>query len=161
MEREQLDLANGVVHVDRAVYRGKVGLPKHNKIRTVDLSPRLVAFLREHLKVVPLRVRLLFPTSEGGIRLERKADQGLRRAARRAGLVPFGWHVLRHTFASHLVMSGEPVQAVQQLLGHSRIDETMRYAHLSPKMKRNAVARLDGLIEENLGQQLGNGLKAL
>ena len=58
-------------------------------------------------------------------------------------------------------MSGEPVQAVQQLLGHSRIDETMRYAHLSPNMKRNAVARLDGLIEENLGQQLGNGLKAL
>jgi integrase len=160
MEREQLDLANGVVHVDRAVYRGKVGLPKHDKIRTVDLSPRLVEFLREHLKVVPLRARLVFPTDDGTIRLERKAAVGLNRAAMRAGLKPFGWHVLRHTFASHLVMSGEPLQVVQQLLGHSRIDETMRYAHLSPAMKRNAVARLDGLIEENFGQQLGNGRRA-
>ena len=79
----------------------------------------------------------------------------------RAGLKPFGWHVLRHTYASNLVMKGVQLQVVQQLLGHSRIDETMRYANLSPHMKRDAVARLDGALEENFGQQLGNGLNAL
>ena len=145
LERDQLDLEAGVVHIDRAVYRSRVGLPKHDRIRTVDLSPRLTAFLRQHLKVVPLKARLVFPTRQGTMRTERKADVGLRRAARRAGIVQFGWHVLRHTFASRLVMKGVPLQVVQQLLGHSRIDETMRYVHLSPHMKRDAVAKLDDL----------------
>ncbi len=158
MERDQIDLANAVVHIDRAVFRGKVGLPKHDKIRSVELSPKLVAFLKDHLKVIPLRERLVFPKPEGGMRLERKADTGIRRAAQRAGVETFGWHVLRHTFASHLVMRGVPLQAVQQLLGHARIDETMRYAHLSPHMKRQAVAKLDELTAaeaENFGHSLG------
>jgi integrase len=46
------------------------------------------------------------------------------------------------TFASHLVMTGVPLKAVQELLGHSTIDMTMRYAHLSPDVTRVAVGRL-------------------
>ena len=145
LEREQIDLRNQVVHIDRAVFRGKVGLPKHDKIRTVDMSAGLVAFLKEHLAVIPLKSSLVFPSPRDGVRLERRAAVGLNRVAVRAGLKPFGWHVLRHTFASNLVMKGVPVQVVQQLLGHSRIDETMRYAHLSPHMKRDAVGLLDEL----------------
>ena len=55
--------------------------------------------------------------------------------------------------------AGVHLQAVQQLLGHSRIDETMRYAHLSPDMKREAVSRLDslGAKSEIFGQYMGNG----
>ena len=50
---------------------------------------------------------------------------------------------LRHTFASHIVMRGKPVQAVKELLGHSSIATTMRYAHLSPDVLRDTVAALD------------------
>jgi site-specific recombinase XerD len=54
-----------------------------------------------------------------------------------------GWHTLRHTFASHLVMRGAPIKAVQELLGHATIEMTMRYSHLSPDVRRDAVSLLD------------------
>ena len=60
MTREQIDLEAGVVHIDRAEWKGHVGLPKHDKIRTVDLSPALTEFLRQHLRVIPLKTRLVW-----------------------------------------------------------------------------------------------------
>jgi len=65
-------------------------------------------------------------------------------AAKAAGLRTIGWHTLRHTFASHLVMRRVPLAAVQKLLGHASIKTTMRYAHLSPSVTENAVSVLDG-----------------
>jgi len=67
----------------------------------------------------------------------------LWRAAEAAGLGRIGWHVLRHSFASHLVMRGAVIKQVQELLGHADIKMTMRYAHLSPEARREAVALLD------------------
>lgn len=67
----------------------------------------------------------------------------LWRAADGAGLTRFGWHVLRHTFASHLVMRSKPLKVVQEYLGHADITMTMRYSHLSPDIGIDAVAALD------------------
>ena len=48
-------------------------------------------------------------------------------------------------------MRGAPLKAIQELLGHSTIEMTMRYAHLSPTVKRDAVAQLDQPAPGNLG----------
>jgi len=51
-------------------------------------------------------------------------------------------HKLRHTFASHLVINGEDIYTVKELLGHKDITHTMIYSHLSPNKKQSAVDKL-------------------
>ena len=60
----------------------------------------------------------------------------------------FGWHCLRHTFASRLVMAGVDIRTVQELLGHKTSAMTVRYCHLAPKHTLAAVERLDAPTEQ-------------
>jgi len=51
-------------------------------------------------------------------------------------------HTLRHTFASWLAMQGEPIITIKNLMGHSSLEMTLRYAHLSPSHEWDAVIKL-------------------
>jgi len=65
-------------------------------------------------------------------------------ACARVGISDFRIHDLRHTCAAWLVSSGVPLPEVRDLLGHSTVTMTEKYAHLAPDNVRAAVAVLDG-----------------
>lgn len=129
--------------------RGPWGRPKNDRDRVVDLPQRAVAILRQHKH---LRGPFVFCREDGSLlprwvceskSKEQRHDSPLMKVCRRAGLRRVGWHVQRHTYASHLVMRGASLVEVKDLLGHASIEMTMRYAHLSPNARKSAVALLD------------------
>ena len=85
----------------------------------------------------------MFCEESGRAFKENECKWPMWRACKKAGLRKISWHVLRHTFASHLVMGGVPLEAVQELMGHATIEMTLRYSHLSPEVGRGAVQLLD------------------
>ena len=79
------------------------------------------------------------------------------RLFRKLGINDASFHSLRHTAASWLVMHGEYLYTVGQLLGHRTPRMTQRYAHLSPKYMAGAVGKLDsvfrGVMPENASDE--------
>jgi integrase len=88
----------------------------------------------------------VFRTREG--RPYRHISTAFGTAMRRAGIMDFTFHDLRHTFASRLVMGGVDLTTVKELMGHKHIAMTLRYAHLAPGHMRAAIAVLDRLAEK-------------
>lgn len=135
-----LDLKKGEMRVRRTVYRGKVGTPKGGRSRTLPLGDDAIRVLKAHRH---LRSEWVFCDLAGKRYTDGRCKHPLWRACALAGLRRIGWHVLRHTFASHLAMRGAPLRHIQELLGHSTIKMTERYAHLMPEAKRDVVQLLD------------------
>jgi site-specific recombinase XerD len=68
-----------------------------------------------------------------GSKIRTKLREKLIQIAKKAGIDNLTkLHTLRHTFASHLVMSGVDLPTVKKLMGHSDIQTTMIYTHLAP-----------------------------
>ncbi len=142
-----VDLVRGKLDVRKTIWKGVEGLPKGGRERTVDLPGSVVQALKQHRSQTKLKSLFVFCQEDGKPLTPGQMKWPLLRALKRAGISrdagQIGWHDLRHTYGSHLAMKGVPLKAIQELMGHATIEMTMRYAHLSPETKRDAVQLLD------------------
>jgi integrase len=127
---ERIDWARGVVLLTET---------KNGRAREVQLSANADAALAR--RWTPGATGLVF-----GSRNWNSFRQAWVAAVKAAGIAKFRFHDLRHTTASWLVQQGRSLREVKELLGHSDIHITMRYAHLAPDHLRAAVASLDGIL---------------
>ncbi|XKH01799.1 tyrosine-type recombinase/integrase [Marinobacter nauticus] len=120
--------AEGLTLARLKPYRVTYDQTKSGKKRSVPISKSFYEELKEHLEEWGS-----FGTS---------TISAFRRAVDRTGIqLPEGQcaHILRHTFASHFMMNGGNILALQKILGHSSITMTMRYAHLAPDHLEEAI----------------------
>jgi len=114
---------------------------KSSRKRHINMNKEIQRVLNDWNKHSS-RVGLVFPNPETGKLLVDIKSMWVN-ILKDAEIHNFRFHDLRHTFASNLVMKGAPLYMVQKLLGHSTLEMTMRYAHLSPDSTAQAVALLD------------------
>lgn len=99
---------------------------KTRKLQRVPIHPRV----RPFVDVLPLPIG------------DRQLTEDWTQARIRCGLRHVRWHDLRHTCASWLVQAGVPLELVKEMLGHSSLSMTIRYAHFAKTQLSEAVRKL-------------------
>lgn len=133
------------VHSDRGVLHVRAGKGGHE--RFAMLSPRLLTTLREYWRAVRPMPPLLFPSQfcKGPIHAA-TIRAAIHAATSAAGIkkrvTP---HVLRHTFATHLLEMGVELRIIQQLLGHATLRTTAMYAQVTSALVKRTKSPLDVL----------------
>jgi site-specific recombinase XerD len=128
---------------------------KGNKDRDVTLSPRLLEVLRAYWKWRKPKT-YLFPSPYRS-RTERPIDSktvwhAVRKAAQRAGIQKkVSPHLLRHSWATHLLERGTDLKTIQMLLGHFDLEATTIYLHLSQRHLQAVNNPIDALPISGLG----------
>lgn len=124
---------------------------KTNEARQIPVSDALAAIFKDIRGREGLRSEHVF-TFRGGA-IQDNFKKAFNAAVKRAGLVDFHFHDLRHTFASQVLLSGGTLKDVQELLGHKTMTMTLRYSHLTQEHKRQAVNLLGKLAAFSHGHK--------
>lgn len=124
---DDVDLKQGTITIEG-------GIAKSGHTRHIPLNAEAVDVLKRWQEQAPDKVRA-FPIDTGF----KTAWASLLKAAQ---IERFRWHDLRHHFASRLAQAGVPLNTIRELLGHGSLTMTLRYAHLAPDQRREAVERL-------------------
>ena len=144
LKLENIDSKRMLIHVQQG---------KGAKDRYTVLSHRLLILLRAYWRIQK-PADWFFPGTKAGTHIQPATIQEMcRDAARLAGITKrVTPHVLRHSFATHLLESGSDTRVIQVMLGHSRIDTTARYTSVSPQTISRTGSPLDRLPMETEAQ---------
>ena len=140
LKRDKVKLDDGLIFVEHT---------KSGKSRQISINGDLRELLLDCL--TGNRSEYVFLNDEG--KQYRKVDTAFANALKRAGIQNFRFHDLRHTFACHMVMAGNDLATLRQILGHSNIRTTMRYVHLSPVHMQEAMEILGSRISARILRQ--------
>lgn len=77
------------------------------------------------------------------------------RTVKRAGVAPFRLYDARHTFATRAVQSGMDLPTLARILGHSKLNMILRYAHPTPEHQRLAISKMERYLDENRPESHG------
>jgi len=149
---ELVSLDRNKIDLDRREF-GIVG--KGGKARVVFLSTRAAGWVGKYIKSRKDRFKPLFirhkgkvdPTTKGEkMRLSvRSVQRMIRKYARKIKLpVEATPHILRHSFATDLLMAGADIRSVQEMLGHKNIQTTQIYTHVTHKHLRDVHSAFHG-----------------
>ncbi len=128
LQRDCLDFDRKFIIAKRsycAITRKINEYTKGKKIRRVPMNDLIFDILQKRLNLPGWHK--IFPGDYDHI-----VERWFKPAQKEAGVEQISFHDLRHTFGSHLAMSGVSVFDIQKLMGHSDIRTTMRYMHLAP-----------------------------
>jgi site-specific recombinase XerD len=129
---------------------------KGGRDRYAMLSARLLLVLREYYREIRPEPPYLFPGQQPAEPIQADSVRAvLKVVVRECGITkPVTPHLLRHSFATHLLESGTDLRTIQVLLGHRSIRTTQRYAQVSTGLISRTVSPLD-LIGTPKGEVLG------
>ncbi len=161
---QDIDFALSTLHVRRAFTRGKgqrylEAEPKTEKSRrSILLAPGTIEILKQHrLKQLEAKQQagedweerdLVFCTAVGTPLNANKVLERFGTLLKRAGLPHIRLHDLRHSFATMMLKLDVHPKIVQELLGHSRIAETLDiYSHVLPTMQEGAMNKLNNNLQ--------------
>jgi integrase len=144
---KRVDLLGGTLEVAENFSSGEFGLPKtRSSRRIIPISSALAGVLESQRSRVNPRTPedLVFQTAKGTPLSDKNLyNRELAPACDQIGLPRISWHSFRHTNATLLHASGEPLKTAQALLGHSDLETTLNvYTHTVSDSQKRAVERV-------------------
>jgi integrase len=147
LRREDVHLCEGYLHIPF----GKTKAAR----RDIPLSTEARKLLAQRLEKLGTEV-YVFPSKRDPKRPMGQIANTHHRTVERAGLPWFRLYDLRHTFATRAVQSGMDLPTLAGILGHSKINMVLRYAHPTPEHKVQAIFRLEKYVSEGRLQSHAN-----
>lgn len=139
LELTHLDLDRNLLHVHKG---------KGSKDRCIPLGKMLCRAIKTYLLAFNPQ-KYLFENQDGIMVSLPCINSAIKSAVNKARISkPVHAHILRHSYATHLLEAGTPITTIQTLLGHKGLQTTLIYLHVMPPTDNKAISPLDALYDQ-------------